>query len=287
MTPINSLLVTGGTGSFGQAFVRHLLTGTDIERICVYSRGEHAQASMRQSIEPKYAHRVRWMIGDVRDLPRLRRAAEGVDAIVHAAALKRIEVGNYNPDEMVKTNILGTMNVIEAAVDAKVSKVVYLSSDKAFQPISPYGQSKALGESLILAANAMHGENGPVFVATRYGNVWASQGSVAPCWKALVEQGISTLPVSDLNCTRFFMHMREAVELVCDGLFHTKQGRLLIPDWLPAYRLGDLVQAFGCEPHVSGLPEWEKLHESMHANLCSADVRRLTIQELEDSINEL
>jgi UDP-N-acetylglucosamine 4,6-dehydratase len=153
---MKSVLITGGTGSFGQAFAKRLLKdGT--ERVVILSRGEHAQAEMRERLSDD---RLRFFIGDVRDRDRLRRAFEGVDVVVHAAALKRIEVGAYDPIEMVKTNVIGTMNVIEAAMDAKVKKVVGLSSDKAWQPISPYGQSKALAESLLLNANNISGKNG-------------------------------------------------------------------------------------------------------------------------------
>ena len=201
MNKIDSVLVTGGTGSFGQAFVRCLLDTTQVKRVCIFSRGEHAQAAMRRALgdDP----RCRWLIGDVRDEARLQRAMQGVDAVVHAAALKRIETGAYNPEEMVKTNVLGTMNVVEAACKAPgVRLVVGLSSDKAFQPASPYGQSKALAEALLLAANITH-TKGPKFAAVRYGNVWAAQGSVVPLWRELIEQGATHVPVTDPDCTRF------------------------------------------------------------------------------------
>jgi len=279
----NSILVTGGTGTFGQAFVRSILQNTDIQRICVYSRGEHAQASFREAIGDD--SRVRWMVGDVRDLERLTRACRGSDAIFHAAALKRIETGAYNPDEMVKTNVLGTMNVIEAATVAGVKRVVYLSSDKAYQPISPYGQSKALGESLILSANSMHGKHGPMFAAARYGNIWNAQGSVVPKWKEAIAQGrVITLTYKD--CTRFFMTIEQAVNLVWELSLRMKGGELEIPEWLPAYRLGDLMEAMapGCFYKTVGLPEFEKKHESMRDGLCSKDARRMTVEELREHL---
>lgn len=279
MNKIGSILITGGTGSFGKAFVRFLLDQTDIQRICIYSRGEHTQAAMRVQFQDN--PRIRWMIGDVRDLPRLTRAMQGVDAVVHAAALKRIEVGQYNPEEMTKTNVLGTMNVVEAACKApSVRFVVGLSSDKAYEPKSPYGQTKALGEALLLAANTTHGVKGPKFAACRYGNIWCAQGSVVPLWRELIMLGASHVPVTDPDCTRFFMLVSEAVQLVWDLLGTMRGGELVIPGWLPAYRISDLAEAMGVGMDVKGLPAWEKAHESMNAELCSKDARRMTVDEL-------
>jgi UDP-N-acetylglucosamine 4,6-dehydratase len=281
----NSILVTGGTGTFGQAFVRSVLQNTDIQRICVYSRGEHAQASFREAIGDD--SRVRWMVGDVRDLARLTRACRGIDVVFHAAALKRIETGAYNPDEMVKTNVLGVMNIIEAATIAGVKKVVGLSSDKAYQPISPYGQSKALGESLLLAANGMHGKRGPMFAAARYGNIWNAQGSVVPKWKEAMAQG-RVITLTDKDCTRFFMTIEQAVNLVWELSLRMKGGELEIPEWLPAYRLGDLLQAMapGGFFKTIGLPEFEKKHESMCRGVCSDLARRMTIEELKEHLKD-
>lgn len=275
---MSSILITGGTGSFGKAFTKHLLKATEYGRICIYSRGEHAQASMREELGDPPS--VRWMIGDVRDGERLKRAARDVDIIVHAAALKRIEVGNYNPDEMVKTNILGTMNVIEAALANRVSQVIGLSSDKAFQPVSPYGQSKALAESLLLAANTMHGAHGPRFAITRYGNVWGSAGSVVPKWRDLIAKGAERLPVTDPQCTRFFMTMDQAVELVWNLLLKMRGGEVEIPTWLPAYSLGDLAEAFDMPITITGLPAWEKKHEAMCKHCFSCMARRMSVEEL-------
>jgi len=279
----NSILVTGGTGTFGQAFVRSVLQNSNIERICVYSRGEHAQASFREAIGDD--SRVRWMVGDVRDLERLQRACRGIDVVFHAAALKRIETGAYNPDEMVKTNVLGVMNIIEAATIAGVKKVVGLSSDKAYQPISPYGQSKALGESLLLAANNMHGKRGPMFAAARYGNIWNAQGSVVPKWKEAIAQG-RPIQITDKDCTRFFMTIGQAVTMVWELSMRMKGGELDIPEWLPAYRLGDLMEAMapGGFYKTVGLPEFEKKHESMRAGLSSDLARRMTIDELREHL---
>lgn len=278
---MKSILITGGTGSFGQAFVGHLLETNEYERICIYSRGEHAQAAMVESLSKD--SRLRFFIGDVRDRWRLTRAMAGVAVVVHAAALKRIEVGYYNPTEMVRTNIEGAINVVDSAKDAGVGRVVFLSSDKAFQPISPYGQSKALAERIILAAND---GAGPRFAVTRYGNVWNSAGSVFPIWRKIISgphRRDPSVPVTDPECTRFFMHMREAVALVSDTIANMRGGETNIPA-LPAYRLGDLAEAMGAGYDVVGLPEWEKQHESMGPGNGSDKARRLSIQELKDII---
>ena len=286
---MQSYLITGGSGSFGQAFTSYLLDNNVSDRICIYSRSEHVQADMAEAF--RQDERLRFFIGDVRDRDRLRRAMHGVDVVIHAAALKRIEVGKYNPIEMVRTNIDGAINVIEASQDAGVKRVVALSTDKAYQPISPYGQSKALAESLFLAANDTVRADGPSFVVTRYGNVWWSKGSVGPRWWPLKQQGFRCVPVTDLHCTRFFMTMHEACELVhfaadnISGPYRT-DGNVWIPE-LPAYDLGTLCQAFGMKPNITGLPAWEKLHESMSDELCSADARRMTVDELRLAIEEV
>jgi FlaA1/EpsC-like NDP-sugar epimerase len=218
------MLITGGTGAFGKAFVKACLDSNMSDRICVYSRDEYKQFQMAEAFNDD---RLRFFVGDVRDEKRLRRAMEGVTVVVHAAALKRIETGYYNPGEMVKTNVGGTMNVIEAAHDAHVQKVVYLSTDKAYQPISAYGQSKALGESLILAANHTSGAKGPEFSATRYGNVANSTGSVIPIWRQHLKEG-RNLRISDPEATRFYMTMDEAIELVMKAVVLSEE--LLIPE---------------------------------------------------------
>lgn len=270
---MKSVLITGGTGSFGQAFAKRLLKdGT--ERVVILSRGEHAQAEMRERLSDD---RLRFFIGDVRDRDRIRRAFEGVDVVVHAAALKRIEVGAYDPIEMVKTNVIGTMNVIEAAMDAKVKKVVGLSSDKAWQPISPYGQTKALAESLLLNANNMRA--GPKFVVTRYGNVAGSRGSVIPKWKDMKAKGHAWVTVTDPDCTRFYMTMEEAVDLVSKAASSVGADDILIPN-LPAFRLGDLASVLGMKMDVKGLPPWEKKHEGMDFGNTSDIARRMSCEEL-------
>lgn len=271
---MTSILITGGTGTFGRAFTQKLLDDGHYDRICIYSRGEHAQASMREEIGND--DRLRFFIGDVRDQARLKRAMNGVATVVHAAALKRIEVGAYNPIEMARTNVDGAANVVEAAQDAGVGKVVMLSTDKAYAPVSPYGHSKALAESVMLAANNTGATR---FAVCRYGNVWNAQGSVIPRWRALIERGARLLPVTDPECTRFFMSAEDAVELVLKTIRVMQGGELVVPN-LDAYRLGDLVAAIGAAPAIIGLPAWEKRHESMIEGASSADARRMTIAEL-------
>jgi UDP-N-acetylglucosamine 4,6-dehydratase len=271
-----SLLITGGTGSFGRAFTERLLSDGLATRICIYSRGEHAQAAMR--LRFRSDERLRFFVGDVRDRWRLTRAMDGCSVVIHAAALKRIEVGYYNPSEMVQTNVLGAMNVIEAARDAKVKKVVALSTDKACEPVSPYGYSKAMAEALFLAADAA-ARTAPRFAITRYGNVWRSAGSVVPTWQQQMEDGEVVVRITDPDCTRFFMRMDEAIDLVMETIDTMKGGEINVPE-LPAYRLGDLAEAMGAKTVEIGLPEWEKRHESMLPGRSSDRARRMTIDEL-------
>jgi len=280
--PNMNILITGGTGFFGRAFASFLLEEGLAEKIVIFSRDEAKQAVMRQYM-PHYG--MRWQIGDVRDIQRLTRAMHEIDVVVHAAALKRIEVGAYNPDEMVKTNINGTMNVIEAAIMNGVAKVVFLSSDKAYQPISPYGQSKALAESLILNANNITGVSGTRFAATRYGNVSNSTGSVIPTWRAQKARGEKVF-ITDPDCTRFWMTADEAVDLVWDTIVTMQGGELNVPE-LPAYRLGDLAEAMGVEAEVIGLPAHEKKHESMQEGRSSEDAVRMTIDELREGLENV
>lgn len=276
---MKSVLITGGTGSFGQAFAKRLLS-SDIDRVAILSRGEFAQAEMAEKFNDS---RLRFFIGDVRDKDRLRWAFDGVDTVIHAAALKRIEVGHYNPMEMVKTNVLGTMNVIDAAREADVGRVVFLSSDKAWQPVSAYGQSKALAETLVLNANHQTRPDGPSFRVVRYGNVAGSRGSVIPKWKELKRRGESVVPVSDPDCTRFYMRMDEAVDLVMRAARPGNDRPILIPE-LPAFRLGDLADVLKVKMDVSGLPPWEKKHEGMDDGNTSDIARRMTQRELSEAV---
>lgn len=281
---MSSILITGGSGAFGMACAKHLLGGNAMSRLVIFSRGEHRQAEMARELAPlDQQQRLRFFIGDVRDRDRLRRAMEGIQTVIHAAALKRIEVGAYNPLEVKKTNIDGATNVIEAATDAGVSRVVALSSDKAFEPISAYGTSKAFAESLFLAANNTRGHHGPHFTVVRYGNVWNSTGSVVPTWRSILKTS-DTVPVTDPECTRFFMTIDKAVELVLHTAASMRGGEIVAPS-LPAYRLGDLADAMGAKIEIKGLPVFEKLHESMGPCNSSDRARRMTISELKDALD--
>jgi UDP-N-acetylglucosamine 4,6-dehydratase len=238
---------------------------------------------MRNALEDN--PRLRWFIGDVRDRDRLRRAFEGVDTVVHGAALKRIEVGAYNPIEMVKTNVLGAMNVVEAAQDAGVKKVVALSSDKAYQPISPYGQSKALMEGIVLAANNTTPYNGTQFAVTRYGNVAGSAGSVIPLWRQRIKDS-QRIRITDPNCTRFWMTMDEAIDLVLDTIEKMPE-ELAIPD-LPTFRLGDLAEAMGArDMEITGLPKWEKMHEGLRDGLTSDSAWAMSVEQLQEALERV
>jgi len=281
------VLITGGTGAFGQAFATRMLSWggkTVFGKIAILSRNEYRQFVMSQDLKKLDPNdRLRFFIGDVRERDRLVRAMEGMKVVIHAAALKRIEVGFYNPIEMVKTNVLGTMNVIDAAIDAGVEKVAFLSSDKAYQPISPYGHSKALAEALVLASNNTAGGK-TKFSVTRYGNVWRSTGSVVPVWESMIADGAKKVPVTDPDCTRFFMRMDEAVDLVLKAIKEMPNAPL-IPE-LPAYRLGDLAEAMGVDMEVNGLPAWEKKHESMGDGNSSDLARRMSVDELREALRE-
>lgn len=292
---MRSILITGGSGSFSVAFARRLLAGTFFDRICMFSRGEHRQAEVREHLNDD---RLRWFIGDVRDRDRLRTAMRGCEIVIHAAALKRIEVGAYNATEMVRTNVMGAINVVEAAIDCGVERVVALSSDKAWQPISPYGHSKAMAEQIFLQANNASG-GGTEFIVTRYGNVAGSNGSVIPKWRRILQSGEVLVPMTDPECTRFYMTMDQAVNLVAEAVggmrvmgyqapTRPRTDKLMIPRDLPAYRLGDLALAMGAVGwEATGLPAWEKLAEGMDAGCTSDRARRLTVDELRERLQSV
>ena len=283
----DSVLITGGSGFFGNHFIRRLLSWEKPpRRIVVFSRGEYRQFLMSKELwELDKCGSLRFLIGDVRDRERLRRAMEDVEVVIHAAALKRIEVGHYNPTELIKTNVDGTVNVVEAAKDAGIKKVVYLSSDKAFQPVSPYGLSKAMGEHIVLTANNTRGARGPRYSCCRYGNVAGSTGSVIPVWRDVLTV-TDTVRVTDPEVTRFWMWADEAVDLVLDTLETMPQSKPAIPT-LPAYRLGDLAEAMNAKMEIVGLPEYEKLHEGMDHNNTSDVARRLSVEELRTMLDKL
>jgi UDP-N-acetylglucosamine 4,6-dehydratase (inverting) len=257
----SSILVTGGTGSFGKAFVRHALDHLQPSRLVVFSRDELKQYEMRQQFgdDP----RLRWFLGDVRDESRLLRAMHRADYVVHAAALKQVDTAEYNPFEFVKTNVIGSQNVIEAAIDAGVKRVVALSTDKASSPINLYGATKLTADKLFISGNHYAAAYETRFSVVRYGNVMGSRGSVIPFFRRLAEDGAS-LPITDLRCTRFFITLKQAVQMVVETFDLMQGGELLVPR-IPSMKVVDLAQAIapGAAMHDVGLRPGEKLHEEM------------------------
>jgi UDP-N-acetylglucosamine 4,6-dehydratase (inverting) len=257
----SSILITGGTGSFGKAFIDFALKNLDPRRLVVFSRDELKQYEVRQLFNDD--HRLRWFIGDVRDERRLSRALHGVDYVVHAAALKQVDTAEYNPFEFVKTNVLGSQNVIEAAIDAGVKKVVALSTDKASSPINLYGATKLTADKLFITGNHYAAAYPTRFAVVRYGNVMGSRGSVIPFFRRMGEEG-KPLPITDLRCTRFFITLPQAVQMVVDTFDLMQGGELLVPN-IPSMKVVDLAQAVvpGAEMVDVGLRPGEKLHEEM------------------------
>jgi UDP-N-acetylglucosamine 4,6-dehydratase/5-epimerase len=257
----SSVLVTGGTGSFGKAFISELLRNHGPKRIVIFSRDELKQYECRQLFgdDP----RLRWFIGDIRDRHRLNRAMHGVDHVVHAAALKQVDTAEYNPFEFVKTNVMGSQNVIEAAIDCGVKRVVALSTDKASSPINLYGATKLTADKLFVSGNHYAAAYETRFSVVRYGNVMGSRGSVIPFFRRLGEAGES-LPITDLRCTRFFITLPQAVRFVVDSFDQMRGGELYVPR-IPSMRITDLAQAIspGAAMHDVGLRPGEKLHEEM------------------------
>lgn len=259
---MNSILITGGTGSFGQEFVRTLLEQHSAKRIVVYSRDELKQFEMAQKFPVSKHPALRYFIGDVRDLERLRRAMEGIDFVIHAAALKQVPAAEYNPFECIKTNVMGAQNVIEASLDTGVKRVVALSTDKAAAPINLYGATKLCSDKLFTAANNIRGGRDLLFSVVRYGNVMGSRGSVIPFFLERRRTGV--LPITDPAMTRFNISLQEGVKMVLWALEHAQGGEIFVPK-IPSYRITDLAQAIGpeCEHPVTGIRPGEKIHEEM------------------------
>ena len=258
-----TVLVTGGTGSFGKCFTKYVLTHYQPRKIIIYSRDEFKQWLMADEFR-EYEDRLRFFIGDVRDLERLRRACEGVDYIIHAAALKQVPACEYNPNEAIKTNIHGAMNVIDAALDCGVHKVVALSTDKAVNPVNLYGGTKLVSDKLFVAANAYAGAKNISFSIVRYGNVAGSRGSVIPVFHRLISEGRTELPVTDVRMTRFWISLTQGVELVLKALAEAQGGETFISK-IPSFKVTDLAEAMlpGCKIKETGIRPGEKLHEIM------------------------
>lgn len=258
-----SILITGGTGSFGKAFVKTVLElYPDLRRLVIFSRDELKQFEMAQQFPPARYPAIRYFIGDMRDEKRLRRALEGIDVVVHAAALKQVPTAEYNPFECIKTNILGAQNLIEACLDSDVRRVVALSTDKAAAPINLYGATKLCSDKLFVAANNIKGSRDVRFSVVRYGNVMGSRGSVIPFFLEKRKTGV--LPITDPNMTRFNISLQEGVDMVLWSLRHAWGGEILVPK-IPSYRITDVAQAIGpdCAHPIVGVRPGEKLHEEM------------------------
>jgi len=269
-----SVLITGGTGSLGQALIEHFLSETKVRRVAIYSRDELKQSELKLHFNND--NRLRWFLGDVRDLARLKRALHGVDFVIHAAALKQVDTGEYNPIEFVKTNVLGSQNVIEAAIDTGVKKVVALSTDKASSPINLYGATKLTADKLFVAANNYSIAYGTAFCVVRYGNVMGSRGSVIPYFQELARTN-QPLPLTDVRMTRFWISLQQAVEFIMESFTLMSGGELYVPR-IPSMKLLDLARVIhpNCEINEIGLRPGEKLHEEM---ISSDDSRRTLLLE--------
>lgn len=258
-----TLMITGGTGSFGKAFVERVLKlFPSLRRLVVYSRDELKQFEMSQIFDDMRYPAIRYFIGDIRDGDRLRRALEGVQFVVHAAALKQVPAAEYNPFECIKTNVLGAQNLIEACLDTGVKRVIALSTDKAAAPINLYGATKLCSDKLFIAANNIKGDRDIRFSVVRYGNVMGSRGSVIPFFLEKRKTGV--LPITDRNMTRFNISLEEGVDMVLWAMENAFGGEIFVPK-IPSYRITDLAAAIGpnCECPVVGVRPGEKLHEEM------------------------
>jgi len=258
-----SILITGGTGSFGKAFVKRILDQwPTVKRLVIYSRDEQKQFQMAQDFPVTEYPGIRYFIGDVRDYERLKRACQGIDYIIHAAAMKHVPIAEYNPDECVKTNIGGADNVIRAALETSVERIVALSTDKACAPINLYGATKLTSDKLFIAANNIRGSKETRFSVVRYGNVMGSNGSVIPFFLKKRQEGV--LPITDPEMTRFNISLSEGVDMVLHALESAWGGELFVPK-IPSYKIMDVAEAIGpdCEHRVVGIRPGEKVHEEM------------------------
>ena len=261
-----TILVTGGTGSFGKKFVKTVLEKyPDVKKIIIYSRDEYKQFVMQTMNEFKpHLEKLRFFIGDVRDKERMMRAFEGVDVVVHAAALKQVPACEYNPFEAIKTNVLGAQNVIDCAIDRNVQKVVALSTDKACAPINLYGATKLCSDKLFIAGNAYCGNKDTRFSVVRYGNVAGSRGSVIPYFQKLIQEGAKELPITDLRMTRFWLKLEQAVEMVLEAIDSMQGGELYVKK-IPSMKMPDLAYAIAPNLKIKevGIRPGEKIHEQM------------------------
>ena len=259
-----SVLVTGGTGSFGHKFVEMVLARYKPKRLAIYSRDELKQYEMQQKFSPNEHRCLRYFLGDVRDLDRLKMALRGIDTVIHAAALKQVPAAEYNPTECIHTNVLGAENLVMACITEGVKRLVALSTDKACNPINLYGASKLASDKIFTAANQLSGDGGTVFCCVRYGNVVGSRGSVVPLYQRLVTEGTTELPVTDARMTRFWITLEQGVEFVLSCLDMMRGGEIFIPK-IPSMKITDLAAALspGGKVKIIGIRPGEKLHEVM------------------------
>ncbi len=258
-----TILITGGTGSFGKKFTQRIFKDYNPKKVIIYSRDEYKQFVMRRYFK-EYDKNIRYFIGDIRDKDRLYRAFEGVDIVIHAAALKQVPACEYNPIEAIKTNIHGAMNIIDAAIDRGVKKVVALSTDKAVNPINLYGGTKLVSDKLFTSANAYVGDKDTRFSVVRYGNVAGSRGSVIPFFNSLIQDGVKELPITDFRMTRFWITLDQGVDLVFKAIKEAKGGEVYVSK-IPSFKVTDLAKAMMPDVKLKeiGIREGEKLHEVM------------------------
>lgn len=271
-----SILITGGTGSFGNLFVETIIKKFKPKKLIIYSRDELKQSLMAKKFPTEKYSFMRYFIGDVRDLERLKLAMQDVDFVVHAAALKQVDIAEYNPMECIKTNVGGAENVIKATLDANVSKVIALSTDKASDPINLYGATKLTSDKLFVSANNIAGTKSPTrFSVVRYGNVVGSRGSVIPIFKKIIDSGSKNLPITDIKMTRFWITLDQAIEFVLKGFARMRGGEIFVPK-IPSIRLVDLAKAMApqLKHKIIGIRPGEKLHEKM----CSIHEAHLTLE---------
>ncbi|MDF1883748.1 UDP-N-acetylglucosamine 4,6-dehydratase (inverting) [Sulfurimonas sp. SAG-AH-194-C21] len=267
-----NILITGGTGSFGKQFVRTILKRYKPNKIIIYSRDELKQFEMAQKFSDSC---MRYFIGDIRDLPRLQKAMLGVDFVVHAAALKHVPIAEYNPMECIKTNVMGAQNVIDSCIASGVQNIIALSTDKAASPANLYGASKLVSDKLFVAANNLTGSHEIKFSVVRYGNVLGSRGSVIPFFKKLIEEGATSLPITEPNMTRFWITLQEGVDFVLTNFQRMKGGEIFIPK-IPSMKMTELASAIApnMPQEVIGIRPGEKLHELM----CPVDDSHITLE---------
>jgi len=267
-----NILITGGTGSFGKQFVRTILKNYKPNKIIIYSRDELKQFEMAQKFNDKC---MRYFIGDIRDLPRLSKAMNGVDYVVHAAALKHVPIAEYNPMECIKTNVMGAQNVIDAVIENEVPFTIALSTDKAASPANLYGASKLVSDKLFVAANNLRGNHDIKFSVVRYGNVLGSRGSVIPYFQKLIKEGATALPITDPNMTRFWITLQEGVDFVLKNFERMQGGEIFVPK-IPSMKMIEMAKAIApnLPQKIIGIRPGEKLHEVM----CPLDDSHLTLE---------